>query len=302
MEVDSMSPMPPLLNRIVVPLDGSAVAEAVLPELRNLLRQADSEVILVRSEYPLVADTYPPVVLESSVTAAKSYLRRIEDRLAEEGVRTRTIADLGPAADFILRVARQERATLIALSTHGRSGASRVLMGSIAEQVVRESPVPVLAVRTLSADSSTATPSRERRPIRNVLLPLDRSERSIRALEPASELCRLFGARLILLHVLESEQDRISAEAYLEAVEAKAGSQGVVATSLLESGNVVDEILDVARFHDADLIAMATHGRRGLSRLLTGSTTEGVLRRGFFPVLVVRTSQAAASEGRESVA
>jgi nucleotide-binding universal stress UspA family protein len=293
---------PSLLDRILVPLDGSAVAEMILPEVRKILRLVDSEIILIRSEFPVVADVYPSVMFDTALEGARSYLQNVADRLSKEGVRTRTIVDLGPAAEFVLRTARQERATLIALATHGRTGAARALMGSVAEQIIRKSAVPVFAFRTLPAGPAESLPTDERRQVRNILLPLDRSERAIRALDPAADLCRLFGSRLMLLHVLEPDDDKSSAEAYLQAVEARAGSQGIVVTSLVERGNVVDEILDVARFHDADLIAMATHGRRGLSRLVTGSVAEGVLRKAYVPVLVIRTVEAAAMGGRESVA
>ena len=113
---------------------------------------------------------------------------------------------------------------------------------------------------------------------------------------------RSFGARLMLLHVLDSDEDQTTSEAYFQAVETRAGSQGVAVTSLMETGPVADEILDVARFHDADLIAMATHGRRGLSRLVLGSVAEEVLRKSFVPVLAVRSAASPALEEREGVA
>ena len=288
-----------LLDRILVPLDGSPLSESVLPDVRRLLRRTDAEVILVRSEYPLLSGAVPTVVAESGLPEIKSYLRAVADRLGEQGVRTRTVADSGPAAEAILRAAHNQRATLIALSTHGRTGVARVVLGSVAEQVVRGSSLPVLAVRTIPDSAAELGPTDERRPFRNVLVPLDRSDRALRALDPAADICRLFGARLLVLHVLESEDDRATAEAYLRAVEARAASQGLAVTSLVDQGDAVEEILDVARFHDIDLVVMATHGRRGLSRLTTGSVTEGVLRKSVVPVLVTRTAESAA---RESVA
>lgn len=291
---------PDLLQRVLVPLDGSPIAEAVLPEARRILRRPDSEIILVRADLPLVA--YPGAAPGNTLEMAKAYLAWVAEGLEEQGVRARMVADVGPAFQAILKAARDEKATLIAMSTHGRTGATRAVLGSVAEQVVRRSPVPVLVVRTLLAGAGSRVPPDERHPFRNVLLPLDRSERSLGALGPAADFCRLFGARLLLLHILESEEDRATSEAYLQAVEARASSQGVAVTSLVETGRVADEILDVARFHDVDLIAMATHGRRGLARLVTGSVTEEILRKALVPVLVVRTTAAAALEGRESVA
>ena len=296
-----MSSPPSLLQRLIVPLDGSPAAETVLSEARRFLRRVDSEIVLVRAEFPVIAAAVPDIVVPG-VGEARSYLERMAGELEEQGVRVQTMAQTGSAADVILGAVKDRKGTLIAMSTHGRTGAARVVMGSVAEQVLRRSPVPVLAVRTLFPDAGGPVFPDERQPLRNVLLPLDRSERSLRALSPAADLCRLFGARLLLLHVLDPDEDPGTAEAYFRAVEARAMSQGVAVTVLIETGNVADEILDVARFHDADLIAMATHGRRGLSRLALGSVTEAVLRRAFVPILAVRTTASPALEGREGVA
>ncbi len=287
---------PGLLDRLIVPLDGSPTAETILSEARRFLRRSDSEIVLVRAEFPMVTDLVPGVVV-AGVGEARAYLERVAGDLEEQGVRVRTVAESGPAAEVILRTVAERRGTLIAMSTHGRTGAVRAVMGSVAEQVLRRSPVPVLAARTLSASSGAPVPADERLPLRNILLPLDRSERSLRALAPAADLCRLFGARLLLLHVLDRDEDQETSEAYFRAVETRATSQGVAVTTLIETGKPAEEILDVARFHDADLIAMATHGRRGLARLAMGSVTEEVLRKSFVPVLAVRTMSSAAREG-----
>ncbi|HVE41318.1 MAG TPA: universal stress protein [Planctomycetota bacterium] len=287
---------PGLLDRLIVPLDGSPAAETILSEARRFLRRSDSEIVLVRAEFPVVTDLVPGLVV-AGVGEARAYLERVGGDLEEQGVRVRIVAESGPAAEVILRTVADRRGTLIAMSTHGRTGAARAVMGSVAEQVLRRSPVPVLAVRTLSAGSGAPVPPDERLPLRNILLPLDRSERSLRALAPAADLCRLFGARLLLLHVLDRDEDQETSEAYFRAVETRVGSQGVAVTTLIETGRAADEILDVARFHDADLIAMATHGRRGLARLAMGSVTEEVLRKAFVPVLAVRTTSSTAREG-----
>ena len=84
--------------------------------------------------------------------------------------------------------------------------------------------------------------------------------------------------------------DRARAERHLKEVENLSRDRGVVTAALLEEGDPVDEILDIARFHEVDLIAMATHGRGGVSRLVTGSVTEGVLRKSPVPLLIVRSA------------
>jgi nucleotide-binding universal stress UspA family protein len=284
-----------MLERILVPLDGSPVSEAVLPELGRFLRVEDSEVVLVRAAEVIAVEPFPGL-FETALKEARAYLSGVARRLSDEGVRARPVSDLGRPADFILRCVDQERATLVALATHGRTGLSRALAGSVAEEVLRRCPVPVFAVRP-PEQPREARP--ETRPIRTILVPLDGSERSARALGPAIDVARIFGARLVLLHVLDPKREPgvPSPRQGLERAEEEARRAGLRTLVLTEQGDPVKAILETCRFHGSDLIAMATHGRTGLKRLLTGSVTESVLRHAHVPLLVVRTAEEAEKRG-----
>ena len=282
-----------MLDRILVPLDGSVTAEAVLPHLRRLLRRHDSEVILLGVANP------PPVeaqlvLVEASLSAAREYITGVKARLEQQGVRVKAEARVGPPAGVILDVAEERDVTLIAMATHGRTGLKRALFGSVAEHVLRKSPVPVLAVRPFWTYELLPPGRTETQPFKSILVPTDLSTASAGVLAPAVELARLFGARLVFLNVLDSSGkggDEGLAQARLKEFASKA--RGVEAATIVDKGEPVKAILDNARFHGCDLIAMTTHGRSGVSRLVVGSVTEQVLREATLPLLVVRAEKVA---------
>lgn len=289
-----------MFNTIVVPLDGSPAAEEVLPHVKRILRQVDAELILVRTANPAVVGV-PPAVFDVTVGEARRYLAGLTQQFEAQGSRVRFKVELGPTSNEILRVAQEERASLIAMTTHGRSGPGRFFLGSVAEDVLRRSLVPVLAVR---APAPTPPPSEYPDPLRKVLVPIDGSDRALHAFVPAAEMCRLFKARLVFLRVLENDdsEERARAKAQLGEIEERGRAIGIDSVSFLAEGEAAPRILDMARFHKADLIAMATHGRRGMPRLLMGSVTEAVLRRSSQPVLVVRSNEVSEGRGREHLA
>jgi nucleotide-binding universal stress UspA family protein len=297
-----------MLERILVPLDGSQTAEAVLPHVRRLLRRADSDVIFLRAANPPPGDSFMPTY-EETLAAAREYVLGVAERFAREGARAKGVALMGPAAGIILDTAAAEKATLIALATHGRTGLARGLFGSVAEQVLRKSPLPVMAVRPFWSYEVQATARPEDRPIRTLLVPVDGSETSLAVLPAAVEFARLFDkARIVLLHVMtahdgwrapggpaaERFNDRDLADARLREIAAEIRAKELDVLTLVDSGEPSVVILDTARFHGADLIAMATHGRSGVSRVIVGSVTEKVLRGARAPLLVVSVRKAAA--------
>jgi nucleotide-binding universal stress UspA family protein len=145
-----------MYERMLVPLDGSEGAEAILPFAEQVAGPLDAEVVLFRVLEPpspigLVASAgvVTPDTFTLGEIDAKRYLSEIERRLSRKGLRVRTRVTLGSPAEEILAAARSISADLIAMATHGRSGIGRVLLGSVAESVLRASPVPVLLIRTL---------------------------------------------------------------------------------------------------------------------------------------------------------
>jgi nucleotide-binding universal stress UspA family protein len=143
-----------MFKRVVIPLDGSKVAEGILPFIMEIAGPLDFEVVLLRILEPI-----PPTVIEGShrvevedvearMAEAHAYLRAIASGLTERGVRVRTAVRRGvPIVNEILEEAKEAGADLVAMTTHGRSGLSRLLFGSVAEALLRQSDIPVFLMR-----------------------------------------------------------------------------------------------------------------------------------------------------------
>ena len=147
-----------MYRRALVPLDGSPVAETVLPFILEIAGPLDMEVVLLRVVQPV-----PPVVIEGShhvvvedVEArqidAEEYLAPLAVELRHRAVRVETQVRRGQPADEIIAAARAMGADIIAMSTHGRSGLGRLVFGSVAEAVLRHAGIPVLLLRATEAD------------------------------------------------------------------------------------------------------------------------------------------------------
>jgi len=135
-------------DRILVPLDGSECAENILPKVEKLATDLKASIALLRVAY---ASTFPGVdPTEAEVTVvreAEDYLRKIEERLKAKGFRVDSHVRYGDEAEEIMDHAGQKDIDLIAMSTHGRSGVKRFLLGSVAEKILRHSPKPIFLVR-----------------------------------------------------------------------------------------------------------------------------------------------------------
>jgi nucleotide-binding universal stress UspA family protein len=145
------------VGEILVPLDGSPLAEAVLEPAAALARLWDGEVSLVQVVRPVVLDSEPilplPIGYSDKATAiqrelAQDYIRDVAERLRESGVKASGVAVIGGGiADTLIDLARPERVSLVAVATHGRGGLGRLALGSVADKLVRAAEVPVLVVR-----------------------------------------------------------------------------------------------------------------------------------------------------------
>lgn len=286
-----------MIDRILVPLDGSRVAEQILPHLRRVLFRHDSQVILVRAAVP------PPVengmlVADSMLSAARDYLLKLQDRMERQGVRVRTVSRVGAATGVILDAAEEEKATMIAMATHGETGLKRLLAGSVAEAILKQSPVPVMVVRPFW--SYELLPGRidadDLKPMRNILVPLDESDDAEVLLPAVIELARLFEARIILLHVQEERKGedpterRLRDEDHLARFADRLDAQAIPQLTMIGKGDPARQILEAARANEADLIAMTTHGKSQFLRFFSSTVTVKVLHDSSCPLLVVRSS------------
>lgn len=135
-------------KRILIPLDGSDCAENVLPVVEKLATELKADLVLLRVA---LANTFPgwdPTEAQLKVVReAEAYLQKVEDRLKAKGFKAESHVRYGEDAEEILDHAAQKEIDLIAMTTHGRSGVKRFLLGSVAEKVLRYSPKPIFLVR-----------------------------------------------------------------------------------------------------------------------------------------------------------
>lgn len=205
--------------------------------------------------------------------------------------------DAPSPAEAIVEYAEAHDVDLVVAGTHGRRGLQRLLIGSVAEEVLRTAPCPVLTVRTNGQRHAAWN-------VENILAPVDFSEGSEMAVRHARELALTYGAQITLLHAVEEVMypsaygmemadvpgpeviDRVEQSLATMAKE-RIGYEHVVVDSVV--GYAPSVILDYQEEHDVDLTVISTHGRSGLERLLLGSVTERVVRRSSSPVFVVKT-------------
>jgi nucleotide-binding universal stress UspA family protein len=282
------------MKRILVPLDGSALSEAVLPLAEALASDYEADVLLVRALQPQSSP-------EGEVRAqdeAEHYLAAVVNRLTARGLaRVAWKVWYDDPARAVVDAARHNAADLIVMSTHGRGGLSRLLLGSVAESVVRSSPAPVLLVR----GALTWTPGS----IGRILVPLDGSEVSETILSFVEPLAGPFDFAIDLLRVVELPPPAVAVELgqarelgeltrfavseakrYLPKVAAALEAKGLRVGWAVREGTAVEAIQRYAQERGVGLIAMTTHGRTGLGRLLLGSVAERVLRGAAVPVLL----------------
>ncbi len=283
-----------MLAKILVPLDGSELADRVIVQVRRLLHARDAEVILLGVvEEDAVGRTYAPG--HNALTVARKHLEKVRDDLVAQGARAHVRLEVGDPASKIIERARDDDVSLVAMSTHGRSGVSRLVRGSVAERVMRGSGAPVLV-----ANPQSLEPNRDAR-FGRILVPVDGSERAAEVLPLVQELARIYGSTIILVNVLEivvtpdpvilvsPTRTRDEGEALL-AEYRKRIDPAIPVETRIALGTPAVAILDAVSETKADLVAMASHGRTGVSRWVYGSVAESVVRQCACPLLVVRTA------------
>jgi nucleotide-binding universal stress UspA family protein len=217
--------------------------------------------------------------------------------------------ELGNPAEVIINMASAEPGILVAMATHGYSGAMRWLLGSVAEKVLHALSSDLLLVRTGGANASGAVE------LRTVLVPLDCSQPAEKVLPTVSELANFLDLEVVLVHVTKHvytgppdaflpvfgaipnlkelwEQDKAVGNKYLSEKVDQLRAQGLahLSSRLIEGGvdGAAAEIVELAQKIPGSLIAMTSHGQSGLGRWLIGSVTKRVVQHSKSPVLIVR--------------
>jgi nucleotide-binding universal stress UspA family protein len=268
----------------------------VLQQVGSLLRRKDAEVLLLRVvTLPPATEGDAGLPLDLLWSHATEYLARLERTLSGRGVRVTARAVEGFPADAILETAKREGATMIAMSTHGRTGLARWVFGSVTEKVLRASPLPVLVVPSFSGTGGDAFPVGSRElPFAKILMPVAGTDLSLEIVPAVVECAQLFGSRVFALNVCEGPECAVPVHQMRQAYE-KLRAGAVPAEPLVKQGDPAAQILETCRETGADLIAMTTHGHSGVSRWVLGSVAEKVLRGATVPLLILRTAKTPAA-------
>lgn len=314
-----------MTQSILVPLDGSALAETVLPHVTALARAtARSLTLLTIVPRPsmLTASGWPPALpqtlagrWETELAVAREYLATVAADLRAAGLEVQTRALGGdPREAIVAHTAWDQRIGMIAMATHGRGGLSRLLYGSVAEQVIQTTPVPLLLVNA-SAATPVAAPT-----LRTIVVPLDGSLAGEQALSHAQPIAAATGARLCLVAVVHAEEpelalmlndiaaahtvrgvrraqpwetdlqrsaiDRLDDYLALKADQLRVA--GIEVLTAHTYGDPAAEIVQFSAEERADLLVLTTHGRAGFGHQWRTEVAHDVLCSAPAPVLFVR--------------
>ena len=296
---------------IMVPVDGSAFSREALFQGLRIARKTGAQLRLVRVASGATISGGPDTAAaESSAwTIERDDLRAQLNRLAAEcrsnaPVEVSATVEEGPIADALRGHALRHGVDLIVMATHARRGMARTFLGGVADQLIRETGIPVLIVRP----PSLATELVDGPCYKRIIVPLDGSSLAERSLEPAIALAEAEHAQVTLLRIvtppkgwprpqtgipMPSFRDPSlgEAERYLAKVRMDLVGRGLrVHTAVVVADDVARAIAGFAQASDEDLIAIATHGRGGITRAFLGSVADRVMSEGLLSVLVVHPS------------
>jgi len=292
------------LRSLLVPLDSSPLAEAALPYAEAIAKATNASLRLLT-----VAETAGEglrgvgagmlaFLPNAHREALSDYLADATPKVRERGFAVTMLMLEGRPAEAIALAAERLAADLIVMATHGRGGAARWLIGSVADKVMRTGTTPTLLVQPPEEGAPSEVS------LRRIMVPLDGSPLAEGALPLAAQLALATGARLILVHAkpfrpsLAGEFEFVPdfsfaevnvsapAPAYLQDV-SRTLAAGLQVEAAVIRGPAAVALEDFARDSHADLVVMATHGRGGLRRLVIGSSADRLVRSGL-PVLLVR--------------
>jgi nucleotide-binding universal stress UspA family protein len=298
-----------MYSRMLIPLDGSKLAEQALPYARFLARTLSIPVELLQAADPealaLLTDPehsrYADTIWADKMRMGKDYL----DATARSfhSTRVHCSVEKGVAEDVVIDKAGADKNTLIVMATHGRSGIQRWLLGSVADKVLHGSSNHMLLVRASEQGQTEGEAV-----LKVVVVPLDGSALAEQALPYVEELAKKIALKVIFLRAyalspsmtgdeygtyMEELMNQIESEAreYLATKVTEAKQKGLSdVVPVVKFGYGADEIISLARETADNLVAMCTHGRSGVKRWVLGSVTERVVRHAGDPVLIIRAA------------
>jgi len=296
-----------MFRHLLVPLDGSRLAEAALVPTAALARRLGARVTLLHVLERAAPQTVHGERHLTRAEDAEVYLRAAAATLESGGMTVERIVD-GEMTDVARTIASRAaslHADLIVICTHGEGGFRELLFGSVAQQVLGGGAIPVLLVHPTAGPPQPFV-------CRTILVPLDQTAPSEAALPAAASLARALTAVIVLSHVvptvttmpgergaaatlmptaaaamLDAEVER--AAGYLQNLIPRLTGDGVDAQARVERGEPVQALLALVDARQVDLVVMATHARAGMAAVWTGSVAARFLPRVSVPVLLVRT-------------
>jgi nucleotide-binding universal stress UspA family protein len=294
-----------MLQKILLPLDGSQLAEAAIPYVTNLAEQLGAEIFLLHvcppehQMYVHMHQIYMNSILEGM-------RRKMKDETAagEPGINAEVI--VGDPVKSIFDYIKLKQFDLVALTTHGNSGFKPWAMGSVADKIVRGSGIPTLLIRVKEKKDLEL----RKAVVQKILVPLDNSDASKISLPVAIEIAKKLNAVIVLFSMAQTAYaqnlnsagtgiginwdavDKASEQAaneYLKTIESDVKNQGVRVERLSMLGiDAAFEILELEKKGVADMVVMATRGRSSIARWAFGSVAEKVLREGNLPILLFK--------------
>jgi len=285
-----------MLNKILVPLDGSGLAERALTYATALATASGAQLVLLRAA---MSHTLPGVDSRErqagAIQEAETYLERVAARVREKGFSCEAVVPHGHPKESIVDQARTRHADLIVMTTHGRTGPGRWILGSVAESVVASSPVPVLVQRAWQP--LFGEPFWSEHP--ELLVTLDGSAFAETALEPAASLAEALHGKLVLVRVEDEPSDVGAALQYLPLAQARlvAAHPTLSIDTDIRVGDASYGIEEALAQRQAALVVMATHGRSGARRAIVGSIAGKILQNGSVPVVLLHPARAADQPG-----
>jgi len=292
-----------IYRRVVVPLDGSKLAENALPHVKALIGGRESVVHLVSVISP-VREFVISSFNHHEDRSASTYLQEVAGQLRPLASEVQVAVRHGRQADEILAFAKSVQADLIVMSSHGRSGIGQWIFGSVADRVLRAATCPVFLVRS---EQSVERPS-----YRRIVVPLDGSEQAEQVIPFVGALVTADDTMVYLVSVLTAgvgdrtvalltsyppglslattalHHARIQLNTYLRSVAAPLRRKGAVVHIVIKEGSPAEEVLDYAEEVNADLIGMTSHGFSNLKRWAYGNVAGRILQGAQSPVLLVR--------------
>lgn len=302
-----------MYKKLLVTLDGSKLSESILPHARILARKFDLPVDLLRvveSEVIAVAvnpkRNYSHSDAEQDLrTASTNYLEGIAESFANSR-KVSCYTRVGDPAEVIIEKADEEGGTLVAMSTHGRSGTQRWYLGSIADKVLHASKSPMLLVK----GKEDAEPHDQEATVNRIIVPLDGSPLAEKALPHATAAAQALDAEIDMVRVYSlitnayygegympnfeeiADQVREEASDYLETKVSELTTAGVKhGDGIIKEGDAAAKIIELAQETPNSLIVICSHGRTGISRWVLGGTADRIVRHSGDPVLVIRAAE-----------